>query len=58
MVTLEAYGMPSREMCGILGGWYGELVRTVGGREIEVTHSNCVSRGDTSCKWHIKWGHA
>lgn len=55
MVTLEEYGMPSREMCGILGGWYGELVRTVGGRDVEVEHSHCVSRGDTACKWQIKW---
>ena len=54
-ITLEDYGMPSREMCGILGGWYGELVRTVGGRDVEVTHDRCVSRGAGLCEWRIKW---
>ncbi|MFQ5457989.1 MAG: hypothetical protein ACE5FC_06005, partial [Myxococcota bacterium] len=57
-ITLEDYGMPSREMCGILGGWYRELVRTVGGRNVEITHGRCVSRGADACEWGVKWTEA
>jgi hypothetical protein len=54
-VSLLDYGLPSREMCGILGGWYGELVRMSGGREAEVSHEICVHRGGEACTWTVKW---
>lgn len=54
-VELRDYGLPSAEMCGILSGWYGELVRMSGGLEVEVAHGACRTRGDRSCRWTVKW---
>lgn len=55
LVRLKGYRLPSREMCGILGGWYGEMVRMAGGREVQVKHEECVLDKADCCQWAVKW---
>jgi hypothetical protein len=54
-LELRGYEGASSEMCRLLTGWYGEMVRMTGARDVEIVESLCVDRGDALCQWEIKW---
>ncbi len=54
-LELSDYGLPSSEMCRVLLGWYGQLVRMTGAREVEISETRCRQRKDAACVWEVKW---
>ncbi len=55
LLALSDYGLPTSEMCRLLLGWYGELVRMTGASDVEITETHCRLRGEASCVWEVKW---
>jgi len=51
---LVDYGLPSPEMCQIVGAYIRETYR-VAGRIAEVTKTSCVRQGDPVCSWTCSW---
>ncbi|NLI98750.1 hypothetical protein GX441_08850 [bacterium] len=39
--------------CKIHGLWFRELVSMAGGKDIEVTETHCVHKGDPFCRWEV-----
>ena len=54
-LELSDYGLPTSEMCRLLLGWYGELVRMTGAGDVEIAETHCRTRGDAACRWEVKW---
>ncbi len=54
-IQISDYGLPSTEMCRLLLGWYGELVRMTGARNVEIVEAQCRHRKDVACVWEVKW---
>lgn len=54
-LELSDYGLPSSAMCRVLLGWYGQLVRMTGAREVEIGETRCRQRKDAACVWEVKW---
>ena len=54
-LTITGYGLPSSEMCRLLLGWYGELVRITGAHDVEIAEMQCRNRNDPACVWEVKW---
>jgi len=41
--------------CKVHALWFAELIRVAGGKDIKVTETHCVHRGDSHCRWEIKF---
>jgi hypothetical protein len=54
-VELADYGLRAAEMCEVFGGYYRELLRLSGAREVSVAHTACRLSGAQVCQWHTKW---
>ena len=56
LVDLVDYELGSEEMCAINTAWIDEECRMAGARETETIHTRCTRRGDSFCRWEVKWG--
>jgi hypothetical protein len=52
---LVDFGLPSVEMCGVLRGWYAQLLSMAGAQEVTLKDSLCAARGDELCRWEAGW---
>jgi hypothetical protein len=53
--VVRDFALPSPEMCGILGGYFGECLRLIGARDVGVAKRACCLRGDDACRWLVTW---
>ena len=54
VMSVRDFGHPSETMCGIFGGYFAELLRLQGARDVRVTQRECVLRGAPQCSWMLK----
>jgi len=52
-MTLRDFGHPSETMCGVFTGYFAELLRLDGARDVVATKTGCVLRGDPACSWDV-----
>ncbi len=53
-MTVRDFGHPSELLCGILGGYFAEMLRLTGAADVSVTKEGCVVRGDSECAWLVR----
>lgn len=53
-MTVRDFGHPSDLLCGILGGYFAEMMRLAGAADVSVTKESCVLRGDSECVWLVR----
>lgn len=56
VVTLRDFAKPSREMCGIVGGYLAETLRLLGFADVHAEETGCRVHGDPACTWRCGWG--
>ena len=54
MVVLEPGGGPLA-LCELVGAQLGRVAELAGGKDAEVTHASCRSRGQGECRFVVTW---
>jgi hypothetical protein len=52
---LRDYGLPSPEMCTIMGSYFSETLRMAGAVEVDVRKLECRLDGAPVCRWEASW---
>jgi hypothetical protein len=54
-VELRGYSLVASEVCDLNQGTFWGMVLHSGGKDIQMSHGKCRSRGDDVCEWRISW---
>ena len=52
---LRDYGLPSPEMCTIMGSYFSETLRMAGAVDVDVRKLECRLDGAPTCRWEASW---
>ena len=52
---LRDYGLPSPEMCTIMGSYFSETLRMAGAVDVDVRKLECRLDGARICRWEASW---
>jgi hypothetical protein len=55
VTEISGYAHPSRESCGNVKGWNAALAEMAGGKNVQVTHKECVLDGAKACRFKVTW---
>ena len=54
-VALRGFGLPSREMCTLTGGYIAETFEVSGCKEVRAEKQGCAIDGAPACSWLVSW---
>lgn len=54
-MELAGFAVPSRELCGILAGYFAESFELTGARDVRVEKRECRVEGGARCLWRVTW---
>jgi len=54
-VALRGFGLPSREMCALTGGYIAATFEVSGCKDVRTEKQSCAVDGAPACTWLVSW---